>query len=70
MSDGTAEGRREACFLVGVFMTLWIITYCLVRGFAPRIIGRKSQSEAETFHKVLSWFGLLKPVPFALALTT
>lgn len=27
LSDGTAEGRREAFFLVGGFMALWIIAY-------------------------------------------
>ncbi len=68
LSDGTATGRREAFFLVGGFMALWIIAYGLVQGFAPHLLGRKGQPEAETVHKAVLWSGLLVPVPFALAL--
>jgi len=67
LSDGTAEGRREAFFLVGGFMALWIIAYGAVQAFAPRLLGRKGQPEAETVHKAILWSGLLVPVPFALA---
>ncbi len=67
LSDGTAEGRREAFFLVGGFMALWIIAYGFVQGFAPRILGRKDQSEAETVGKAIHWAGLLVPIPFLLA---
>jgi len=68
LSDGTAEGRREAFFLVGGFMALWIIAYGVVQGFAPRLLGRKGQPEAETVDKAVFWSGLLVPVPFVLAL--
>ena len=68
LSDGTTEGRREAFFLVGGFMALWIIAYGVVQGFAPRLLGRKGQPEAETVHKAVFWSGLLVPVPFLLAL--
>jgi MFS family permease len=68
LSDGTAGGRREAFFLVGGFMALWIIAYGVVQGFAPRLLGRKGQPEAETVHKAVFWSGLLVPVPFVLAL--
>jgi MFS family permease len=68
LSDGTAEGRREAFFLVGGFMALWIIAYGVVQGFAPRLLGRKGQPEAETVDKAVFWSGLLVPVPFLLAL--
>jgi MFS family permease len=67
LSDGTAEGRREAFFLVGGFMALWIIAYGMVQGFAPRLLGQKGQPEAETVRKAVLWSGLLVPVPFALA---
>jgi MFS family permease len=67
LSDGTAAGRREAFFLVGGFMALWIIAYGVVQGFAPRILGRKVQPEAETVDKAILWAGLLVPVPFLLA---
>jgi hypothetical protein len=36
LSDGTAEGRREAFFLIGGFLALWIIAYGAVQAFAPR----------------------------------
>ena len=67
LSDGTAEGRREAFFLVGGFMALWIIAYGAVQAAAPRILGGKSQPEAETTRKAVVWAGLLVPIPFALA---
>ena len=68
LSDGTAEGRREAFFLGGGFMALWIIAYGVVQGLAPRLLGGRGQPEAETVRKAVLWSGLLVPVPFALAL--
>ena len=67
MSDGTAEGRREAFFLIGSFLALWIIAYGAVQGFAPRVLGSKKQSEAETTRKAIFWAGLLVPIPFLLS---
>jgi MFS family permease len=67
LSDGTAEGRREAFFLIGSFLALWIIAYGAVQGFTPRLLGAKSQSEAETTRKAILWAGLLVPIPFLLA---
>jgi MFS family permease len=68
LSDGTAEGRREAFFLVGGFMALWIIAYGAVQALAPRILGGKGQSEAQSTAKAILWAGLLVPIPFLLAL--
>lgn len=68
LSDGTAEGRREAFFLVGGFMALWIIGYGAVQGLAPRLLGAKGQSEAAITQKAIFWAGLLVPIPFGLAL--
>jgi hypothetical protein len=67
LSDGTAEGRREAFFLIGSFLALWIIAYGAVQAFAPRLLGDKGQSEAETIRKAIVWSGLLVPIPFLLA---
>jgi hypothetical protein len=67
LSDGTAEGRREAFFLIGSFLALWIIAYGAVQAMAPRILGAKGQPEAETTRKAIVWAGLLVPIPFALA---
>lgn len=67
LSDGTAEGRREAFFLVGGFMALWIMAYGAVQAFAPRLLGAKGQPEAATTRKAILWAGALVPIPFILA---
>lgn len=67
LSDGTADGRREAFFLVGGFMALWIIAYGAVQGFAPRLIGAKGQTEDAITRKAVAWAAALVPLPFALA---
>jgi MFS family permease len=67
LSDGTAEGRREAFFLIGGFLALWIIAYGAVQALAPRLLGAKDQSETATVGKAILWSGLLVPVPFLLA---
>jgi MFS family permease len=67
LSDGTAEGRREAFFLIGSFLALWIIAYGAVQAYAPRLLGARGQPEAETVRKAVLWAGLLVPIPFLLA---
>ena len=67
LSDGTAEGRREAFFLIGSFLALWIIAYGAVQAMAPRILGGKDQPQAATVRRAILWSGLLVPIPFALA---
>ncbi|KAF0115557.1 MAG: hypothetical protein FD150_974 [Rhodobacteraceae bacterium] len=67
LSDGTPDGRREAFFLIGGFLALWIIAYGAVQAFAPRLLGAKGQPEAETVQKAIRWAGLLVPIPFLLA---
>jgi MFS family permease len=67
LSDGTAEGRREAFFLIGSFLALWIIAYGAVQAAAPRILGARTQPEEEMTAKAILWAGLLVPIPFALA---
>jgi hypothetical protein len=67
LSDGTPEGRREAFFLVGGFLALWIIAYGAVQAFAPRLLGAKGQPETETVRKAIRWAGHLVPIPFLLA---
>ncbi len=68
LSDGSAEGRREAFFLIGGFLALWIIGYGAVQALAPRILGDRSQPEVETLRKAVAWAGLLVPIPFFLSL--
>lgn len=68
LSDGTTDGRREAFFLVGGFMALWIIAYGAVQAAAPRILRAKQQPEAAIVQKAVVWAGFLVPIPLALAL--
>jgi hypothetical protein len=68
LSDGTPEGRREAFFLIGSFLALWIIAYGAIQAAAPRILGSKDQSEQEITRRAIFWAGLLVPIPFVLAL--
>jgi MFS family permease len=70
LSDGTAEGRREAFFLVGGFMALWIILYGAVQAFAPRLLRAKGASEAQITQKAIHMAGLLVPIPLILALAS
>jgi MFS family permease len=67
LSDGTAEGRREAFFLIGSFLALWIIAYGAVQAAAPRLLGARTQPEEAMTGKAILWAGLLVPIPFALA---
>ncbi|MEN9408498.1 MAG: hypothetical protein RL216_472 [Pseudomonadota bacterium] len=67
LSDGTAEGRREAFFLVGGFMALWIIAYGAVQAIAPRILGGPDQPQGAITRKAVTWSGALIPIPFLLA---
>ena len=67
LSDGTAEGRREAFFLIGGFLALWIIAYGAVQAFAPRILGARAQPEDAIVRKAIRVAGLLVPIPFLLA---
>lgn len=62
LSDGTAEGRYEAFFLIGGFMAFWIIGYGAVQGMAPTLIRGAPVAQARR------WAGLLVPIPFVLAL--
>jgi hypothetical protein len=68
LSDGTPEGRREAFFVIGGFLALWIIAYGAVQAAAPRILGGPAQPLDAITRKAGLWAGLLVPIPFALAL--
>ena len=67
LSDGTDDGRRQAFFLIGSFLALWIIAYGGVQAMAPRLLGGKAQPESAIVAKAIRWAGLLVPIPFALA---
>ncbi len=67
LSDGTAEGRREAFFLIGGFLALWIIAYGAVQALAPRILGARAVPEGDMVRMAVLWAGWLVPIPFVLA---
>ena len=67
-SDGTPEGNREAFFLVGSFMAIWIIGYGFVQSLAPRLIGSKNQGLSMVVGKAISWSALLVPLPLILSI--
>ena len=67
LSDGTDDGRRQAFFLIGSFLALWIIAYGAVQALAPRLLGGKAQPESAIVAKAIRWAGLLVPIPFLLA---
>ena len=67
LSDGTDDGRRQAFFLIGSFLALWIIAYGAVQALAPRLLGGKAQPESAIVAKAIRWAGPLVPIPFALA---
>ncbi|MGR3634597.1 MAG: organoarsenical effux MFS transporter ArsJ [Shimia sp.] len=66
LSDGTAEGRREAFFIIGIFMAVWIILYGAVQGNAPRILRAASATTDEITAKAINWVGYLTLVPLVL----
>ncbi|MBW7057941.1 organoarsenical effux MFS transporter ArsJ [Paracoccus bogoriensis] len=67
LSDGTAEGRREAFFLVGGFMAVWIILYGAVQAAAPRILGGAARPDEVVTRDAARWAGRLVPIPLMLA---
>jgi predicted MFS family arabinose efflux permease len=66
-SDGTPEGNRAAFFLVGTFMSFWIIGYGAIQALAPRLLARMTRTESDTIGAARLWVGLLALIPFALA---
>ena len=67
LSDGSAEGRRAAFFLIGGFLAAWIIAYGAVQALAPRLLGASGQSESAITRKAMVCAGMLVPIPFLLA---
>ena len=67
LSDGTADGRRWAFFVIGGFLALWIIGYGAVQAAAPRILQAKGKTQSAIVRLTIRWAALLVPIPFALA---
>ncbi|MEM9798208.1 MAG: organoarsenical effux MFS transporter ArsJ [Pseudomonadota bacterium] len=61
LSDGSNAGTREAFFLTGGFMALWIIGYGIVQANTPRLLRDGSVGKAR------AWVLGLAAIPAALA---
>jgi hypothetical protein len=67
LSDGTEAGNRQAFFLIGSFMALWIIGYGAIQALAPNLLRAAADSVARTVGRARLWVGLLTLIPAALA---
>jgi MFS family permease len=67
LSDGSPEGARQAFFLVGGFMALWIIGYGAVQAYAPKLLKGARRSTEEITRLAVVWVGVLTLIPLALA---
>ena len=47
LSDGTATGNYEAFFLIGTFMSFWVILYGVVQAMVPKLLRADSRSEQD-----------------------
>jgi predicted MFS family arabinose efflux permease len=61
-SDGTEAGNKAAFFMIGSFMALWVISYGVVQGFAPKLLSKLPVQSA------LGLAASLAILPLALAL--
>ena len=67
LSDGTPEGARQAFFLVGAFMALWIVAYGAVQAYAPKLLNGARRTTEEIIRLAMVWVGVLTLIPAALA---
>lgn len=68
LSDGTVAGNRQAFFMIGTFMAVWVILYGLVQTSAPRLLRAASRPESELIRAARSWAWLLAAIPAALTI--
>lgn len=68
LSDGTAEANRQAFFLIGIFMAVWIIGYGAVQANAPRLLKARQEAVQTIVGKGQFWVGILALIPTALTI--
>jgi len=68
LSDGTAAGNRDAFFMVGGFMAVWIIGYGVIQAATPKFLRATEKSVAEAVGLARRWVGMLTLVVALLAL--
>jgi len=67
LSDGSTEGNRNAFFLIGGFMAIWIILYGLVQGNAHRILRATTRGSNALIQDAARWTWMLLFVPLCLS---
>lgn len=67
LSDGTHEGARNAFFLVGSFMAVWIILYGAVQAATPKLLRAQQRSASDLVALAPRYAGGLALVPALLA---
>lgn len=67
LSDGTPEGNRDAFFMIGTFMALWIIGYGAVQAAAPKFLGGAARPVAEIARAASPWAWGVAAIPALLA---
>ena len=70
LSDGTATGNYEAFFLIGTFMSFWIILYGVVQAMVPKLLRADSRSEQELVGAARNWGLILFLILMILASTS
>ena len=68
LSDGSTEGNRNAFFLIGGFMAIWIILYGLVQGNAHKILRAATRGPSTLIQDAARWARILLSVPICLSL--
>ena len=67
LSDGSEAGNYKAFFLIGTFMSFWIILYGVVQTMVPKLLQADSCSEQELVGATRNWGLILFLVLVALA---
>ncbi|MEO1192769.1 MAG: organoarsenical effux MFS transporter ArsJ [Pseudomonadota bacterium] len=68
LSDGTPESQRQAFFLIGCFMAVWIIGYGAIQALAPKLLRARHKSVTEIIDLERFWVGALTAILAVLAI--
>jgi len=70
LSDGSEAGNYKAFFLIGTFMSFWIILYGVVQTMVPKLLQADSCSEQELVGATRNWGLILFLVLVTLAVSS
>ncbi|WP_322892783.1 MULTISPECIES: organoarsenical effux MFS transporter ArsJ [unclassified Yoonia] len=66
LSDGSVAGNRNAFFMIGTFMAVWIILYGAVQASAPKVLRATTRPAGELISAARQWAWALAAVPAIL----